>query len=323
MWSPTSFLPSIPSLASPAPDLLSPEQLRSEFVHGSETSDTRPATVDQPRFPDDIPYKGPTEFGLVSKPRRGAAELDRLLRATDSTRVPYMPIVRAVRSKSHGYVYRVLSLTSGRMLHLQSRGEFHLAHPLDMGRYYTNLREGFGVPKQLTEEIAEAEGIRHPFNRFARENAMMSADFVGSKPGGGWLAIDYKPSQLAIRKRVKDKFKIIRMAFAEVGVEHVVITELDLSPVLIGNLQLLYTFASPIDPQPLPSSMLERVGPRMKIELIDGRSTIYEAAVRCESEFGCATGRLVRASLWLIARRHWHVDLTQKVHPDFPLHFHN
>ena len=69
-----------------------------------------------------------------------------------------------------GFVYRVLSLTSGRMIHLQSRGEYHLFHLLDLFgfvRELRNVREGFGVPLSLTEAIAEELGIKHPFNRFA------------------------------------------------------------------------------------------------------------------------------------------------------------
>jgi hypothetical protein len=243
------------------------------------------------------------------------------LRETDDPKVPYVPFLTAIRSKSHGYVHRVLGLVTGRMHHLQSRGEYWLLLLLDMAGTYKNLREGFPLPLSLTEPIAESKGIKHPFNRFARENAIMSVDFIATGLDGIWTGIDYKPSAELERKRVKEKLHLTRLALAEVGVEHVVITERDLPPQLIDNLRFLHTFASPIDPPPLPHEILEQAGAAMRAALFDGRFSVYEAAVQFRQNFNCSPAQLVRTAFWLIAHRHWHIDLHHPVHPEKPLIF--
>jgi hypothetical protein len=237
--------------------------------------------------------------------------------------MPYTPLIRAIRSRSHGYVFRVWSPTTGRMMHLQSTGEYRGLTVIDQSGCYRNVREGFGMPKDLTEAIAESVGIKHPYDRFAGENATMSCDFLCDKLEGGHLSIDYKPSDLAQRKRVQDKFRIMALAFATVGVPHVVMTEKDLDPVLTANLDLLYPFTAGIDAPPLPNASLMRAGESLRLLLCGGKLSIYDAAVRIEPAFVCGTGRLVRTALWMIARHHWPVDLNRPVHPDCPLHFRN
>lgn len=232
-----------------------------------------------------------------------------------------MPFVKAVRSKSHGYVYRVLSITCGRMMHLQSRGEYYLFHPLDMLARCRNLREGFALPLALTKAIAKAEDIKHPFNRFTEEDAVMSVDFLCSDSEGGWLAIDYKPSAHMIRNRVRKKLRITTLAFAEAGIDHVVVTDTDLPAVLVLNLGFLHTFALKASPLPLPAAQLSIAATHMKGLLQDGNLTIYDAAVLCDREFRCGTGRLVRAALWSIARNLWSVNLDEIVDPDHPVDF--
>ncbi len=207
------------------------------------------------------------------------------------------------------------------MMHLQSRGEYYLYHPLDMLSRYRNLREGFALPLPLTKAIATAEEIKHPFNRFAREDAVMSVDFLCSTHEGGWLAIDYKPSAHMIRKRVRQKLRITELAFAEVGIEHVVVTDTDLPTVLIRNLEFLHPFALKVSPPPLPTAQLSVAAAHMKDLLQDGKLTVYDAAVLCDRELRCGTGRLVRTALWSIARNIWSVNLDVLVDPDHPIAF--
>ncbi len=175
----------------------------------------------------------------------------------------------------------------------------------------------------LTEAIAEALGIKHPYDRFAKENAIMSVDFLATLPNGKDVAIDYKPSDILDRPRTQAKFKLIREAFAAVGIRHVVITDKDLDPVLVKNLDGLYIFAIGVDAPPLPNAILMRAGSRLRDVLRDGSTSIYEAAVELEPEFGCGTGKLVRTALWMIARRHWSVDLMKPVEADLPITFKN
>jgi hypothetical protein len=251
----------------------------------------------------------------------GVAELLASLEKTDNPTVPYETFLPAVRSKSHGYVHRVLGLVTSRMHHLQSTGEYWLLLLFDMAGSYKNLREGFPLPRSLTEPIAESKGIKHPFNRFARENATMSVDSITTGLDGAWTGIDYKPSRDLERNRVKEKLYLTRLALAEVGVEHVVMTEKDLPPQLVDNLRFLHTFASPIDPPPFPTAMLEQAGAAMHAALTDGRLSVYEAAVEVRQRFNCTPAQLVRTAFWLIAHRHWHIDLHQPAHPDKPLMF--
>jgi len=251
----------------------------------------------------------------------GAAELLASLRETDDPQVPYETHLPAVRSKSHGYVHRMLGNSTGRMHHLQSRGEYHTLLVVDLSGNYRNVREGFALPLSITEPIAEMKGIKHPYNRFASENAIMSVDFMLTGNDGNWTGIDYKPSEDLKRKRVREKLTLAALALAEVGVKHVITTDKDLPKQLVDNLRFLHSFASPIDPPPLPSQLIEHASALMRSALIDGKLSVYDAAVRHHQELGCTAAQLVRAAFWLVAHSHWHIDLHQHVHPEKPLTF--
>lgn len=240
------------------------------------------------------------------------------LQETDDPRVPYEPTISAIRAKTNGYATRYRCITTGQVMHLLSRGEMRVAHLLDHSGRYKNIRAGFPLPVLLTFAVAAKNGLRHHYDHVRRQPAMATVDFICTDHAGAWSAIDYKPAAKLTNKRVQVKFDIVRRTLAEVGIRHVVMTELDLPEQLIRNLEFLHQFAAPVDRPPLPPSLRTAAAPLMRTELKAGR-TVYQAAQAVALTVGCPAPTLVRLIFWFIGRRHWHVDLTLPVHPESPL----
>lgn len=240
------------------------------------------------------------------------------LRGTDDPRAPYEPTLSAIRARTGGYATRYRCITTGQVMHLLSRGEMRVAHLLDHSGRYKNIRAGFPLPVLLTFAVAAKNGLRHHYDHIRRQPAMATVDFMCTDHAGAWSAIDYKPAAKLTNKRVQVKFEIVRRALAEVGIRHVVMTELDLPEQLIRNLEFLHQFAAPVDRPPLPLPLRTAAAPLLRAELKAGH-TVYQAAQAVAPAVGCSVPALVRLVFWFIGRRHWHVDLNSPVHPESTL----
>lgn len=239
-------------------------------------------------------------------------------RSADSN-VPYQPALTAVRSKSRGYVHRYLSVIAWRMLHLQSGGECKLAEVFDASGEFTNIREGFALPHELTIPLAIRLGIPHPLNRFKHEFAQMTVDFLCTKRDGSFQAFDFKLDEDAQRRRVQEKMHLARMALESAGVPHRVITASQVSETLVKNIELLYPLL--FEDPPLGRHRHHAAVDAMRCELESGSLTILDAARRLAGDFSCAPAQLVRTVLHAIAHQNWTVDLMVPLHPCRPVAF--
>jgi len=251
----------------------------------------------------------------------GLRELRERLVASNAPGSHYEPELTAVHSRSHGYVYRVPGIKTGRVHHLLSRLEYHALLFFDFSPDYTNIREQFALPLALTMHMAKRLGIRHPHDWQKRQLTVMTTDFVLSTKDGRWMAIDVKPSKKLKSGRVLRKLDLVRKTWALVGIQHAVVTEKEQPVIAANNYRILHGLALPFDPPPLPESDLNRAEASMRASLSAGRLTLRDAACACEREAGLGVGRCIRAALWFVARRRWIVDLNRPIGPDEPLTF--
>lgn len=249
----------------------------------------------------------------------GADLLHAAIERSADASAPYQPALTAVRSKSRGYVHRYLSVVAWRTLHLQSGGECKLAEVLDASGEFTNIREGFALPYELTIPLAIRLGIPHPYNRFGHEFAQMTVDFLCTKRDGTLQAFDFKLDEDAQRRRVQEKMHLARMALESAGVPHRVITASQVSETLVKNIELLYPLL--FEDPPLECNQHDAAVDAMRRELEPGSLTILDAARRLAEDFSCAPAQLVRTVLHAIAHQNWAVDLMVPLHPCRPVAF--
>ena len=245
--------------------------------------------------------------------------LERLERSSNSDQ-PYEPAIHAIHSHSHGYVYRVPGIKTGRVHHLLSRLEWNAFLYFEFGDY-TNIREQFPVPLESTLPLAQQLGIRHPSNWKKRQLVEMTTDFVLTKPDGSWVAIDVKPSNKLTSKRTVQKLELIKQAWAQVGVSHQIHTEKEQNPIVIANYRILHGLALKFEPPPFPQADMPKVNASLFEALYSGHLTLREAAIICEQKTGLGRGHSIRAALWFVANRHWSIDLTRPIGPDETLKF--
>ena len=268
---------------------------------------------------------GAEDVGDESNPadlQRGVEQLLASLEATDDPDSRYVPALRAIRSFSRGYAQRVPDELTHRVIDLLSRHEFHayLLYSWDRATY-SNIREQFPLPLDLTRAIAAREGIRHPWNRDVKCDAVMTTDFVLSRRSGGWLAVDVKEKEAIARKRTAQKLQIARAAFAEVGVEHVTITEADLPQEKIRNLRILRGLRRDGERAPVDPELAASTEGALRQLLAAGKLTIEDAASVVSQKNGVRVASICRFCLWLIANRTWQVDLGYPLGPDYPVRF--
>lgn len=250
---------------------------------------------------------------------RGADLLQKAIDHGADPEIPYTPAFVAVRSKSRGYVHRYLSILSFRVLHLLSQGECRLAQILEASQEFTNVREGFALPFELTLPLAISLGIPHPLDPFEHQFWPMTVDFMCTKHDGSFLAVDFKMDKDAGRPRVREKLFLAQQALELVGVEHKVVTASQLSDTLVQNIELLYPLH--YEEPPLGRHEHEAAAAAMHRQLVPGKLTILQAARQLAATFACAPATLVRTSLYQIAHKHWAVDLNLPLHPCRPVVF--
>jgi hypothetical protein len=249
-------------------------------------------------------------------------ELEEKLRRDDDPTAGYTPHLRAVHSSSRGYTQRVPGVVTSRVQDLLSRHEFHVYLLFDWRNdQFVNIREQFSLPLQLTLEIARREKIRHPWNHLEKRPAIMSVDFLLTKRGGGWMAVDFKEKKDAARKRTKEKLRLAERTLAKIGVPHFVMTEDDIPTTVIRNYRWLRIHQLPFDPPPLAESEINLVEPPLRQLLSDGRTSIFDAVLQVSQRFGLDASKLARTCYWLVANRRWRVNLREPVGPDYPLQF--
>lgn len=250
----------------------------------------------------------------------GLDELCQRLVATDAPDTPYEPAITTVHLPIDCLLYRVPGIKTGREHHLLGWPEYIKFLHFDFSRYL-NIREQFAVPLELSLHVAERLDIKHPYVWKEKRWNVMTVDFMLSNPGGGWTAVDVKPSAKLQRKRVSDKLKLMGAILELARIPHEIHTEKDIGPATAANYEILHPLALPHDPPPFSAVDMGRVSTVMHRLLRDGTRAVRDAAAFCEQETGLGRGLSIRAALWLIANRQWSVDLTRRLGPDEPVSF--
>jgi hypothetical protein len=156
----------------------------------------------------------------------------------------YKPWLTVFDVPSMGRVHRVTGLTTGRVHHLLSDGEYRYLLQCDWQPGITDVREQFPMDREVTYRIARALRIRHPMNKDGTPY-VMTTDFVlsvGDESAHHLLARTYKPSYALDNRRVLEKLEIERRYWQHHGVDWAIVTEQDVDQQLVRNIQVVRNF---------------------------------------------------------------------------------
>lgn len=146
------------------------------------------------------------------------------------------------RIASSGRSNRPLGRTTGRVHHLLSDIERRSFLIYDRAENVTDIREQFPLDRTTTQRIAAEMGVRHPTYPGSNVPVVMTTDLLLDVriEGRDLLAARaIKPTSALGDGRVLEKLEIERRFWAEREVDWGLVTERELPPVLIGNLEWL------------------------------------------------------------------------------------
>lgn len=153
----------------------------------------------------------------------------------------YTPWIQIQDFPSHGIVSRVKGRKTGRVHHLMSNLELEYFYLLEWSDKTQDIREQY--PLENIEEaisVAEAAGIRYPYDSSSGFPYVMTSDFLITTENG-LVARAIKPTKELKKARVREKLEIERRYWKRRGIEWRLVTENEIPKTKVRNIQWLYS----------------------------------------------------------------------------------
>ncbi|MGG0718921.1 TnsA endonuclease N-terminal domain-containing protein [Robertmurraya massiliosenegalensis] len=154
----------------------------------------------------------------------------------------YKPWLTIQDVPSSGRVHRFIGWKTSREHHLLSDLEFNYLCFCDWADNVIDIREQFPLDRELTLQIADDLGIKHPLDNKTNTTIVMTTDFFLTVREGS--SIVYKARTLKFEKdlndeRVIEKFEIEKCYWERQGIDWAIVTEKELPQTLLSNLKFL------------------------------------------------------------------------------------
>lgn len=231
----------------------------------------------------------------------------------------YIPQLIVREFSSRGYRTVTFSVKFGRKIHLFSMLEWWVFLLLEWDPAVISLKEQFPLDRSVTREIAAMLGIkRHP--RVGKVDVVMTTDFLVfiRGPGGDRkMAIAVKRLKDLRKRRVIEKLEIERAYHAAHDTEFKIMTERDISRVLVNNLDFVRQVLRPGSLLDIPAATIAAADTVMRLHL--GLKTWSCMCEDCDKILDLKPGTSARIARYQIATRAWPVDLTQPITAGKPL----
>lgn len=151
----------------------------------------------------------------------------------------YKPWIQIQDFPSQGIVSRVKGRKTGRVHHLMSNLELEYFYLLDWSDKTQDIREQYPL-ENLTAaiSIAEAAGIRYPYDKVSGFPYIMTSDFFITTRNE-LVARAIKPTKELKKARVREKLEIERRYWLHQGIDWKLVTENEISRTKARNIQWL------------------------------------------------------------------------------------
>jgi hypothetical protein len=223
----------------------------------------------------------------------------------------YKPYIRVQDFSSRGQSNRDFGLTAERQHDLFSKLEHRVYLIFDNSSLY-DIKEQYPLPLEISLEIAQQCGIRHPADSWTKEPIPLTLDLLLAIPlpiGSKRFARSIKYRRDLNRPRVIEKLELERRCCQRVNIAWGIITELDVDPVLVRNLLWAYKFRRTDSLYPLSPDEV-RAGSRALTGIVlAGVLPLCDAALLCDQLLKFRKGTCLRLARHLIASRQWRVNL--------------
>lgn len=235
----------------------------------------------------------------------------------------YKPWIFAASTTSYGNKTRWIGRITGREHQVLSNPEYYAGNIIDFSPRVTDIREQYPLwPIEETLGIAQALGVVHPNKRRKRSKAkyiVMTTDFVIDVESNGRtvsVARAVKKHRDLEDPRVLEKLEIERVYWERRGIDWGIITDQDYDETMAKNIaEVIRPHRTLEGRMSLPDSELKRLS-RELTQMVQERDEPLSAILReFERRNNIPQGQAISLPWFLIANRHWTVDLSKKLDP--------
>ena len=235
----------------------------------------------------------------------------------------YKSWIFAASTKPYGNKTRWIGRITGREHQVLSDPEYYAGNIIDFSPQVTDIREQYPLwPIEETLEIGHALGVEHPNKRRKGSKAkyiVMTTDFVidvESNRGTVSVARAVKKHRDLEDPRVLEKLEIERIYWERRGIDWGIITDQDYDETMATNIaEVIRPHRTLEGRMNLPDSELKRLS-RELTEMVQERDEPLSAILReFERRNNIPQGEAISLPWFLIANRHWTVDLCKKLDP--------
>ncbi|PLR80080.1 heteromeric transposase endonuclease subunit TnsA [Bacillus canaveralius] len=154
----------------------------------------------------------------------------------------YKPWLTIQDVPSSGRVHRFIGWKTSREHHLLSDLEFNYLCFCDWADNVVDIREQFPLDREVTLQVADDLGIKHPTDFKTNTPIVMTTDFFLTVREGS--SIVYNARTLKLEKdlnddRVIEKFEIEKCYWERQGIDWAIVTDKELPQTLLSNLKFL------------------------------------------------------------------------------------
>ncbi len=224
----------------------------------------------------------------------------------------YKPWIQIQDFPSQGIVSRVKGRKTGRVHHLMSNLELEYFYLLEWSDKTQDIREQYPL-EDIVEaiSIAEAAGIRYPYDSSSGFPYVMTSDFLITTENG-LIARAIKPTKELKKARVREKLEIERRYWKRQGIEWRLVTENEIPKTKVRNIQWLYSGQNLHDLIP-DDELCDRCKEAF-VELYDrGSYPIMVILTYVEHDFNLEAGSGIAAFKSLVCEKKIVLDLNKEI----------
>ena len=217
---------------------------------------------------------------------------------------------------------RVPSAKFGRVIHVLSDIEHRVFLLAEYFPSVVEAKEQWPIDRELTQRVARKLGIRHPCYPYTHIPAVVTVDLLLTIQRGGVLktvGIDSKPRTALNKGEVLAKLQLTKASLAELGYDHLIVSESQLNRTVTNNL-IWIRQAHSVEKEVTPSpTFYEEAADRLYQHLLSKRfsaSSLSRVCQEFEEHAGWAPGTALRAARILLEAHRLHVDLRLPNIPD-------
>lgn len=220
---------------------------------------------------------------------------------------------------SRGFSTRIYGWKTGRIHHFLSLLELSYFYILELSPIVVDIREQYPLlPQEETISIAEELGIKHPWDHKTRLPVVMTIDFfvtVLQGIGVYYQARTTKYLEELSNTRVLEKFEIERTYFKKRGIDWAIVTEREIPDIIAHNVEILHSYFYPECLYPLSQEEVNYIASELTRLVTEQDDSLSNIAAYCDEKLRLNIGTCLKVAWYLIANRHWKIDITKEIEP--------